>query len=176
MVFQLQLVHDHTAAPLHGATSAKPKIRIGKNVSQNQFWKTIALDQLDKDQWESLCDRCGKCCVLKLEDVDTGDVHYTDVACKLLDCENVRCTNYAARKTHVPDCVLLTPDNLGILSWMPQSCAYRLIYEKKDLPDWHPLITGDAKSTTLAGHSIANRVLPEGSVDEDDLPDHITNW
>ena len=119
---------------------------------QNQFWKTIALDQLDKDQWESLCDGCGKCCVLKLEDVDTGDVHYTDVACKLLDCENVRCTNYAARKTHVPDCVLLTPDNLGILSWMPQSCAYRLIYEKKDLPDWHPLITGDAKSTTLAGH------------------------
>ena len=90
-------------------------------MSQNQFWKTIALDQLNKDQWESLCDRCGKCCVLKLEDVDTGDVHYTDVACKLLDCENVRCTNYAARKTHVPDCVLLTPDNLGILSWMPQS-------------------------------------------------------
>jgi uncharacterized cysteine cluster protein YcgN (CxxCxxCC family) len=145
-------------------------------VSQNQFWKTIALDQLDKDQWESLCDGCGKCCVLKLEDVDTGDVHYTDVACKLLDCKNARCTDYAARKTHVPDCVLLTPDNLGILSWMPQSCAYRLIYEKKDLPDWHPLITGDANSTMLAGHSVANRVVPENSVDEDDLPDHITNW
>ena len=145
-------------------------------MSQNQFWKTIALDQLDKDQWESICDGCGKCCVLKLEDVDTGDVHYTDVACKLLDCENARCTNYVARKTHVPDCVLLTPDNLGILSWMPQSCAYRLIYEKKDLPDWHPLITNDANSTMLTGHSVANRVVPEGIVDEDDLPDHITNW
>ena len=145
-------------------------------MSQNQFWKTIALDQLDKDQWESLCDGCGKCCVLKLEDVDTGDVHFTDVACKLLDCENAQCSNYAARKTHVPDCVLLTPDNLGILSWMPQSCAYRLVYEKKDLPDWHPLITNDANSTMLAGHSVANRVVPEGIVDDDDLADHITNW
>ena len=143
---------------------------------QNQFWKTIPLDQLDKDQWESLCDGCGKCCVLKLEDVDTGDVHYTDVGCKLLDCSTGRCTNYAERKTYVPDCVLLTADNLGMLGWMPESCAYRLVYENKDLPDWHPLITGNANSTVLAGHSVAKRVVPENTVDEDDLPDHITLW
>ena len=140
------------------------------------FWESKSLAQMNTSEWESLCDRCGRCCLHKLEDEDTKEVHYTDVACKLLDCENARCTNYVARKTHVPDCVLLTPDNLGILSWMPQSCAYRLIYEKKDLPDWHPLITGDANSTMLAGQSVANRVVPENSVDEDDFPDHITNW
>ncbi|MFZ9135983.1 MAG: YcgN family cysteine cluster protein, partial [Candidatus Puniceispirillaceae bacterium] len=105
---------------------------------KNPFWKTIPLEKLDKDQWESLCDGCGKCCVLKLEDVDTGEVHYTDVGCKLLDCKTARCSSYEKRKSFVPDCVMLTPDNLGMLSWMPKSCAYRLIYENKDLPDWHP--------------------------------------
>ena len=145
-------------------------------MSQNQFWKTIALDQLDKDQWESLCDGCGKCCVLKLEDVDSGDVHYTDVACKLLDCENARCTDYAARKTHVPDCVLLTPDNLSILGWMPKSCAYRLIHEGAPLPHWHPLISGSAATVCKAGISVAGRILPEGAVEDDDMIDHIVEW
>ena len=143
---------------------------------KNPFWKTIPLEKLDKDQWESLCDGCGKCCVLKLEDVDTGEVHYTDVGCKLLDCKTARCSNYEKRKSFVPDCVMLTPDNLGMLSWMPKSCAYRLIYENKDLPDWHPLITGNPDSAILAGHSVAGRVTTESAVDEDDLPDHITIW
>ena len=143
---------------------------------QTQFWKTIPLGQLDKEQWESLCDGCGKCGVLKLEDADTGDVHYTDVACKLLDCQTARCTNYVERKKHVPDCVLLSPDNLSILGWMPNSCAYKLVHEEKDLPDWHPLLTGNPDSTRLAGHSVATKVVPEASIGKDDLLDHITNW
>jgi uncharacterized cysteine cluster protein YcgN (CxxCxxCC family) len=149
---------------------------LDKTLSQNKFWKTKPLDQLDKGQWESLCDGCGKCCVLKLEDADTGVVYHTDVSCKLLDCQTAKCTKYAERKTHVPDCILLTPDNLGMLNWMPKSCAYRLIHENKDLPDWHPLVTGNLDSTRLAGHSVAARVITEASVHEDDLPDHITNW
>ncbi len=143
---------------------------------KNEFWKTTPLHQLDKHQWESLCDGCGKCCVLKLEDIDNGDVHYTDVSCKLLDCQTAKCTKYNERKKYVPDCVLLTPNNLSVLSWMPKSCAYRLVYENKDLPNWHPLVTGRPDSTLLAGHSVAARVVSEGCVVEDDLPDHITKW
>ena len=143
---------------------------------QNQFWKTTPLDQLEKAQWESLCDGCGKCCVLKLEDIDTGNIHYTDVGCKLLDCQTAMCTKYNERKKHVPDCVLLTPDNLSMLSWMPDSCAYRLIYENKDLPNWHPLITGKPDSARLTGNSVAGQVVPETKVAEGDLPNHITNW
>ena len=143
---------------------------------KNEFWKTTPLDQLGKDQWEALCDGCGKCCVLKLEDVDTGDVHFTDVSCKLLDCQTARCSKYAERKKHVPDCVHLNSKNLSVLDWMPDSCAYKLIHEKKDLPRWHPLITGNPDSTRLAGHSVAARVVPEASVLEDDLPNHIKKW
>ena len=94
---------------------------------ETKFWKTTPLNQLDKAQWESLCDGCGKCCVLKLEDADTRVIYHTDVSCKLLDCQTAKCTKYAEREKHVPDCVLLTPDNLSMLSWMPKSCAYRLI-------------------------------------------------
>ena len=143
---------------------------------QNQFWKTTPLDQLSKDQWESLCDGCGKCCVLKLEDVDTGDVHYTDVSCKLLDCQTAKCKKYAERKNYVPDCMVLAPTNLSMLTWMPDSCAYKLIYENKDLPCWHPLVTGNPNSTRLAGHSVAGQVVPEASVFEEDLPHHLKNW
>ena len=143
---------------------------------ETKFWKAIPLDQLDKAQWESLCDGCGKCCVLKLEDADTGVIHHTDVSCKLLDCQTARCTKYAERKKHVPDCILLTPDNIQILSWMPKTCAYRLIHENNDLPEWHPLLTGTLDSTRLAGQSVAARVVTEASVNEEDLPDHITKW
>ncbi len=127
-------------------------------------------------EWESLCDGCGKCCVLKLEDVDTHIIYSTDVGCKLLDCENARCHHYADRKKHVPDCVVLTPDNLSHLSWMPKSCAYRRLYEGRGLADWHPLVTGRAESVAEAGHSVAGRLFPEDSIDEEDLPDHITDW
>ena len=113
---------------------------------------------------------------MKLEDVDTGCVHYTDVACTLLDSANCRCKDYANRKMHVPDCIRLTPETLEQLPWMPESCAYRLIYEGKDLPAWHPLITGDAHSTHKAGQSVAGQVISEDNIDEEALPSRIKSW
>lgn len=145
-------------------------------MQNDAFWKHTALEDMTTAQWESLCDGCGKCCVLKLEDVDTDKVYYTDVGCKLLDCATARCCDYENRKTHVPDCVILTTDNLPMLRWMPESCAYRRLFEERGLPDWHPLVTGDSNSPAKAGQSVAGRVFPEASVDDDDLPDHITNW
>jgi uncharacterized cysteine cluster protein YcgN (CxxCxxCC family) len=140
------------------------------------FWTTKTLSEMNEEEWESLCDRCGKCCVLKIEDVDTGDIYYTDVACKLLDCGNATCMNYAERKQTVPDCVSLTPENLSSLKWMPRSCTYRRLFEGHDLPEWHPLLTNDPDSTRKAGHSVAGRVLPEGAVETADIIDHITEW
>ena len=117
-------------------------------------------------EWEALCDRCGKCCVLKLEDSDTGEIHYTDVACRLLDCGNASCTNYPDRKRYVPDCITLSPDNLESLPWMPESCAYRLLHEGKSLSAWHPLLSGDADSTRKAAslEEVERRV---GSLERD---------
>ena len=140
------------------------------------FYETKSLTEMSPEEWESLCDGCGKCCVLKLEDIDTGAIYSTDVGCKLLDCSTARCQQYETRKTHVPDCVVLTPETLGHLSWMPESCAYRRLYEGRGLADWHPLISGTPDSVATAGHSVAGRVFPEGSVDEEDMPDHIVNW
>lgn len=110
-------------------------------MSDRPFWKTKPLVQLTHQEWESLCDGCGKCCVLKLEDMDTGAVYYTDVACKMLDCQTGKCRDYDNRKLHVPDCVLLTPQSVEQLAWMPKTCAYRLVYEGHDLPigtRWYP--------------------------------------
>lgn len=143
---------------------------------QTGFWKDIPLEDMSPTQWESLCDGCAKCCVLKLEDIDTGDIHYTDVGCKLLDCDTARCTNYQNRKALVPDCVILGPESVRHLSWMPQSCAYRLVNDGKDLPSWHPLITGKDNSAHLAGESVAGRIISETEVDEEDMPNHIKVW
>ena len=143
---------------------------------QTGFWKDIPLEDMSPTQWESLCDGCAKCCVLKLEDIDTGDIHYTDVGCKLLDCDTARCTNYQNRKTLVPDCVILGPESVRHLSWMPQSCAYRLVKDGKDLPSWHPLITGKDNSAHLAGESVAGRIISETEVDDEDMPNHIKVW
>ncbi len=145
-------------------------------MADTPFWQTTPLAEMSPEQWESLCDGCGQCCVLKLEDVDTGHIYYTDVACKLLDCNKASCTNYPDRKSQVPDCVLLTPDNLAQLSWMPMSCAYRRLYEGRGLPDWHPLVSGTPDSVREAGISVAGRVIPEAEVAEHNMPDHIVIW
>ena len=131
---------------------------------------------MNAEQWESLCDGCGKCCVIKLQDEDTEEIFSTDVGCRLLNCETAQCSDYQNRKKIVPDCVQLTPDNLAHLSWMPNSCAYRRLHEGRGLPDWHPLLTGTKTSTKDAGHSVAGLIFPEGSVAEEDMPDHITDW
>ena len=127
-------------------------------------------------EWESLCDRCGKCCVLKLEDADTGEIHYTDVACRLLDCGKACCTDYPNRREFVPDCITLSPDNLDSLTWMPQSCAYRLLHEGKPLPAWHPLVSGDSEQVHRATCTTRHRVICETGIDPDDLEDHIIAW
>ena len=124
------------------------------------------------EQWESLCDGCGLCCLHKLEDADTAEVSYTNVACRLLDLESCRCKNYPQRKVLVPDCVILKPQYVSEFKWLPKSCAYRLIAEGKDLSPWHPLISQNNKSVHEAGISVCNKVLSER--DAGDLQDHIT--
>jgi uncharacterized cysteine cluster protein YcgN (CxxCxxCC family) len=140
------------------------------------FWEEKPLTDMTTAEWESLCDGCGKCCVIKLEDRNAGLIHYTDISCRLLDPETCRCKSYANRKDHVPDCVQLNPKKLDTLPWMPQSCAYRLLHEGKPLPDWHPLLTGDPESTHKAGQSVLGEIYPEGDIEEEDYPEHIKNW
>lgn len=141
-----------------------------------RFWEDKPLAAMTEAEWESLCDGCGKCCVIKLEDVDTGDIHYTDIGCKLLDGATCRCSDYPNRKAIVPDCVILRPDSLDQLPWMPASCAYRRLHEGKPLPDWHPLITGNPDSTHDAGQSVLGKIFPEDAIAEDDYPEHIRDW
>lgn len=125
------------------------------------FWRHKPLSAMNAQEWESLCDGCAKCCLAKLEDIDTGTLHWTNVACRLLDPGTCRCTRYSERARLVPDCVQLTPDNIADLFWMPSTCAYRLLAEGKDLPDWHPLVSGDPDSVHRAGVSVRGRVISE---------------
>lgn len=137
------------------------------------FWKRKTLAQLDQTEWESLCDGCGLCCLHKLEDDEDGSVYYTRIACRLLDLQSCRCTDYANRRLQVPDCVQLTADLAGSLNWLPPTCAYRLLAEGKDLLPWHPLISGDPQSVHDARISQAGRMLAEAAVAEDDWEDHL---
>ena len=145
-------------------------------MSDQPFWRRKRLAEMTRDEWESLCDGCGKCCLLKLEDEDSGEIEHTDVACHLLDLGTCRCGNYPKRKQIVPDCVILTPKAIEELRWMPTTCAYRLLNEGKDLPAWHPLISGDQASVTRAGISVKGRVVSETEVEDADLEDHIVIW
>lgn len=138
------------------------------------FWKTTALEDMTAEQWESLCDGCGLCCLNKLEDADTGEIYYTRAACKYLDTESCRCKDYGNRSDNVPDCVELTPGRMRNLPWLPDSCAYRLVAMEKDLPWWHPLVSGDAETVHQAGVSVRGRVVSEDDVG--DLEDFLINW
>jgi uncharacterized protein len=138
------------------------------------FWRRKRLDQMTHEEWEALCDGCGKCCLLKLEDEDTGEVAYTSVACRLFDGDACRCGAYGRRNQLVPGCVRLTPLTLpAAAAWMPATCAYRLLHEGAPLPDWHPLLTGDPESVHAAGASVQGWTTPEYEVHEDDLEDHV---
>ncbi|MBS0565128.1 MAG: YcgN family cysteine cluster protein [Proteobacteria bacterium] len=138
-----------------------------------EFW-TLPLSRLNAAEWEALCDGCGKCCLNKLEDEDTGEVHFTNVACRLLDGDSCRCTNYRRRKTFVPECVVLTAGTLKDISyWLPSTCAYRLRAEGKPLEPWHPLVSGDPDSVHKAGQSVRGRTVSEFTVPEDEWEDHI---
>jgi hypothetical protein len=140
------------------------------------FWQRKALDEMSRAEWESLCDGCAKCCLVKLEDEDTAEILYTDVVCHLLDCEACACTDYKNRSVRVPTCVTLTPDNLKDLDWMPDTCAYKLLRDGKDLPWWHPLVSGERESVHLAGISVRGKVLSEEEVTDDELDGRIVSW
>lgn len=139
-----------------------------------EFWRRFPLDELPRNEWEALCDGCGKCCLIKLEDEETGEVAYTDIACRLLDLGTCRCGNYALRRQLVRGCVVMDRDNLErIVDWMPRTCAYRLLAEGRDLEPWHPLISGDPSSVHRAGVSLTGRMVSEYDVDEDEWQDHV---
>ena len=134
-----------------------------------QFWIGKKLEELTHQQWEALCDGCGRCCLQKLKNATTGKVYYTSVACILLDIETCRCSDYEFRHTLVPDCLKLEPANIPKLRWLPKTCAYRRVAEGKDLPEWHPLVTGDPDSARDTGFSIRERAISEANVHPDDL-------
>ena len=138
------------------------------------FWETKALNEMTGREWESLCDGCGLCCLVRLEDEDTGEITPTRVACRLFDDQTCRCSNYRQRHRYVTDCIKLTPDNIANLPWMPPSCAYRRLHEGKPLPGWHPLITGDPQSVHLAGVSVRGQTISEDVLDfPEDAADHL---
>lgn len=139
-----------------------------------RFWERKPLAKLSEAEWEALCDGCGKCCLNKLEDEETGEVALTCVACRLLDDSSCRCSQYEIRHQFVPECIVLSPANIpDNLYWMPETCAYKLLWNGNPLPAWHPLETGTADSVHDAGVSMQGMTVPEFEVDDDDWEDHI---
>ncbi len=138
------------------------------------FWERKSLAEMNRQEWESLCDSCGKCCLHKLEDDETGEVYYCNVVCHLFNMDTCTCGDYPNRDTLVPECAVLTVENIPQFGWMPKTCAYRLLSEGKPLPEWHPLISGDPESVYRAGHSVRDRVTIEDA--DTDLQCHITDW
>jgi hypothetical protein len=141
-------------------------------VSSGNFWEK-PIEALSRAEWEALCDGCGKCCLHKIEDDLTGEIHPTNVACKLLDRESCRCSSYRTRRTYVPDCVRLSASNVERMAWLPSTCAYRLRAESKPLPEWHPLLTGDPDSVHWAGMSVRGWTISED--DAGDLEHHLVD-
>ena len=139
-----------------------------------RFWEKVPLTKMNKSEWEALCDGCGKCCLNKLEDAETGEVAFTRIACRLLDDDTCRCVHYDIRHQFVPDCVTLTPENIGTNAyWMPTTCAYRLLAEGKPLPGWHYLVSGDREAVHAAGISVKGITQSEFDIAEEDWEDYL---
>ena len=137
---------------------------------ETNFWKKKKLNKMSRKEWEALCDGCGKCCMNKLEDSETGEVAFTQIACRIFDDSNCRCSHYDNRHQMVPNCISLTPTNLKEHQyWLPETCAYKLIFENKPLYDWHPLISGNEKTVYQAGVSMKENTIPETDVS-------VQNW
>lgn len=142
---------------------------------EKPFWQTVKLADMTAAQWEAVCDGCAKCCLVKLQDEDSGEIVFTDIVCNLLDQQSCRCSHYDERTKLVPDCVKLTKDNLDKIDFMPPSCAYRLLHEGKDLPHWHPLVSGSADTVVEAGMSVKGRVIAEMAF-EGDSENRVVDW
>ncbi len=139
-----------------------------------KFWETKTLAEMSTSEWESLCDGCAKCCLNKLEDEDTGEIYFTSVVCNLINLDTCRCTRYSERTTLVPECIDLKQHDFAEYTWLPATCAYRLLSDGKPLPNWHPLITGTQESVKDAGVSISSFAMKESQID--DLEEHIIEW
>jgi uncharacterized protein len=154
----------------HAASSDMPPMSV-------PFWRSKALEDLSPDEWESLCDGCGRCCLVKLEEEETDRTHYTDVACFMLECESGQCSDYEHRKRHVPDCVTLTPEIVREVDWLPPTCAYRLVADGEDLYWWHPLVSGDPETVHAAGVSVRGKVsATDRQVGEGEWEEHLVRW
>lgn len=138
------------------------------------FWKTKKLGEMTTEEWESLCDRCGKCCLIKLEDEDTREIHFTSVVCKYIYLKTCRCTRYGKRTRLVPQCLDLKQHDFAEFDWLPSTCAYRLLSDGEDLPAWHPLLTGNGKSVEKAGISIKSYAMKETEIDRPE--EHVIRW
>ena len=132
----------------------------------DEFWKRKSLAEMSRTEWESLCDGCALCCLQKLEDDRTGNVYFTDIACKLLDTDACRCIDYANRAKRVSTCLVLTVDEPGTFGWLPGTCAYRLLAAGEELPEWHPLVTGDPQSVHEAGISARGKCISENETSQ----------
>ncbi len=141
-----------------------------------EFWKNKSLAEMSKDEWESLCDGCARCCMIKLQDEDTDEVHYTSIVCDLLDQHDCQCTAYPQRHALVKDCVVLTHERVGEFHWLPKSCAYRTLAEGRPLAWWHPLVSGTRDTVHQAEISVQGKVIAQSEVDEDDEQDMIIRW
>ncbi|MCB1501936.1 MAG: YcgN family cysteine cluster protein [Bauldia sp.] len=140
------------------------------------FWQRRTLEEMSRTEWESLCDGCGRCCLNKLEYADTGEIAWTDIACRLFDDSSCRCTDYRNRSRRVPDCETLTLEKVRTLTWLPPTCAYRLIAEGRDLYWWHPLVSGDRETVHRAGISARYRTRSEEGIPVDDYETYIVDW
>lgn len=140
------------------------------------FWDEKRLDEMSPHEWESLCDGCGRCCLIKLEDEDTGEIMTSDVRCRLLDGTTCRCMDYPNRKRKVSDCIKLDLENVETIGWIPTTCAYRRLAEGRGLAWWHPLVSGDPQTVIDAGISVSGRTVAEGEVPASEWEDHIATW
>ncbi|MEZ6024368.1 MAG: YcgN family cysteine cluster protein [Hyphomonadaceae bacterium] len=160
----------------HRRSRRKPDPVADNAPLEEGYWRRKTLLEMNEREWESLCDRCGKCCVISIEDIDDGTLYLTDVSCKLFDTESCGCSDYGNRKQYVPDCVKLTPKNVPKLDWLPRTCAYRLVAEKRDLYWWHPLVSGDPDTVHTARASVRGKTRPEGRLKMAGLIKRITKW
>lgn len=182
MASSLGQVSGINRASFLNACSAKHPAHVDRMLRQRDmttmvepFWRTTNLADMSRPQWESLCDGCGKCCLSKLEDEDTGEIHWTSVGCRLFDSDACNCRDYKNRHDQVSDCVALTPENVGTIVWLPNTCAYRLLAEGRDLYWWHHLLSGNRETVHEAGISMRGRVtaLESDIEDEQDYFDHV---